>query len=232
MTEVETYRFRDGVAVYTGGTRYLTAEDARALGKALLRIARSVDSEPFTAAPSLSFRVPGHQHLPSFADLRSEAATIADSIKARVTIGESDFWAAFSHLCGMLERDPVTSPSEWAASTTRTATAVLERAEDSDPARVVAALLMLADRAKGRDLAEAARLVHGLFGTLLALRTGCARAEAAQRNIPATRRRPRALADLAAVKKAGDAAVILSRRIAEQRAQVRDLWLRGLPVPA
>lgn len=53
---MQVHRFRDcaGGATGTGPTVYLTASEARRAAKALLRIARSIDTERFVDAPSLT----------------------------------------------------------------------------------------------------------------------------------------------------------------------------------
>lgn len=52
----QVHRFRDAVALHvgTGETVYLTPREARQLTRAMNRVARSCDSEPFAASSGLT----------------------------------------------------------------------------------------------------------------------------------------------------------------------------------
>jgi hypothetical protein len=56
---MQAHRFQNAAALSLAGggeTRYLTAETAEELGEALIRIAKSIRKEQFSASPDLTFR--------------------------------------------------------------------------------------------------------------------------------------------------------------------------------
>lgn len=60
------YRFADTAAVHTTGgpTRYIDAKGARALARALYRVARSIESESFVDSKCGTVTVPDYAHAP------------------------------------------------------------------------------------------------------------------------------------------------------------------------
>lgn len=170
MTQASAYRFRDFAAVYAPGTVYLDAAGARALAKALNKVARSIETEGFADSAVGSVAVPAFANTTELIDI-AEHARLADDdwteAKGYARRAESNFWELVSLATGAAELARHGAALAWASRANAAATVALHGGESPDLTPFLGAAHDLATWGKDRG-GDVGEIVHRI-GLKLAL---------------------------------------------------------------